>query len=122
MEQWMFTDKRRYPRLKVRIPILYWGKNGSSAAYYTQDISANGISLISNRPFKDFSRFEINIELPQKNGSVRLISCQSMAVRTDIIHASKGVYKVGLFITKITPADRRALAAFVNQKLKSRIW
>lgn len=88
------VDRRRIPRLELRVPIVLFPDDGEPLRTETVDVSNNGFYCLVPRPFAPGARMRFRICLPKQasNGSGRDLSVE-------------GVLRVIRLITRDTTID-----------------
>ncbi len=113
-------EKRRYFRLKKRLPLHLSDKQFDGMAY-TTDISQRGVLCELNYQIPLMSKLEIKLLLPQyentKTGSNE-IKCLGVVVRSQpVVKESSAFYDTAIFFTKLTKTDEKKIAQYVEHNI-----
>lgn len=79
---------------------------------FIEDISKGGISLVTNRPFKEKQIVTIGIRIPTKKDLMQTKARVVWSTRA----GSKNQYKSGLKFTDIKPSDRADVLGYVYEE------
>lgn len=112
------NEKRRYLRLKKRIPLHLSDRQFDTIAY-TRDISQRGALCELNYQIPIMSKLQIKLLLPTqvngKNTSTTIIKCIGVVVRSQpIIKDTSAFYDTAIFFTKLNKSDERKIAQYIE--------
>lgn len=115
-------EKRRYLRLKKRIPLYLKDEQFDSIAY-TRDISQRGALCELNYQIPLMSKLEIKLLLPSlENGKETLnqIRCLGVVVRSQpVVKNTSAFYDTAIFFTKLTKTNEKKIAQYVERNVLS---
>jgi hypothetical protein len=110
-------EKRRYPRLKKRIP-LHLSDNQFDTVAYTRDISQRGALCELNYQIPLMSKLQIKLLLPSQvdgKNTATTIKCLGVVVRSQpIIKDTSAFYDTSIFFTKLNKSDERKIAQYIE--------
>lgn len=93
-----YEEKRDFIRMQMN-SIAKLSVNGADPIDVTcQDLSANGISLISHQPVQ--TGLEVSIKVPSPNAQFQAMTSTGRVIRCDKINDSQ--YQIGVEITSIS--------------------
>lgn len=111
-------EKRRYLRLKKRIP-LHLKDEQFDAIAYTTNISQRGALCQLNYQIPLMSKLQIKLLLPSpednKTASNQII-CQGVVVRSQpVVKDNSAFYDTAIFFTKLSRANEKKIAHYVER-------
>ena len=109
----MQKDKRRSPRVKVRVPVRLATEGGTVPVdASTLDLSYDGAYCRAARFIPLNSKVDVQLELPGSE-----VLCKGIVVRNKK-GAGKDQYGIALFLSDISGAGRQNIAEFIDEKLR----
>ena len=114
------NEKRRYLRLKKRIPMHLSDEQFDTIAY-TRDISQRGALCELNYQIPLMSKLGIKLLLPGQANSKTAsneIKCIGVVVRSQpIIKDTSAFYDTAIFFTKLTKANEKKIAQYIEHSV-----
>jgi len=110
-------DKRIFKRLEIKINVRYRMMTGNQLGQeylsIATNLSAGGLSLLTNQKFEKNSILRLSIELPDSKDP---IECLSRIVR---FNKSKdgSCYEAGVYFLDLSGKDRLKLEHFISKEL-----
>ncbi len=119
----MASNKRRHRRLALDIEIKWYRhknhRGGSSKAYLlrTRNVTANGIFLKTDKPFRLGKEMDLEFSLPTVSHTIRVITRVVWIADKD----KNPTYYPGIAvrIIKIDPEDKKELIKYLSKKFRN---
>ncbi len=113
-------DRRRNPRVTVWSPLTLQGPEGSVPATL-RNLSLAGVSCITEQPFEEMTKMQVDLELPSVvdgKTSRNTVSIEAAVVRCEATPTSgpRRKYDVALFFPDLSDANREALENFLESR------
>lgn len=106
------VEVRTGKRFPVQLPISIRGKSARKQQGTTSDVSASGVYVQAEKPFKVGSRISFDITLPRQvlgTESAVQIRCEGRVVRADIVDGVAGNKNT------VSRDKRRGMACVIDQ-------
>lgn len=117
-------EKRRFLRLKKRLPLHLSDEQFENMAY-TTDISQRGVLCELNCQIPLMSKLEIKLLLPSYDNTKTAsneIKCLGVVVRSQpVVKESSAFYDTAIFFTKLAKVDEKKIAQYVERNITSNI-
>ena len=119
-------DKRKYPRLKIEIPIRYKVINHSQEVIAllehkkviqtgnSKDISAEGLFLVSGHRLFTGDILKVEMQLPETEAPIRAFS---EVIWSSEMGLPSGRYGSGLYFMALRDEDQQRMQSYVNKVL-----
>lgn len=125
LDKYPGLEKRKFPRFKDNIFIL--GKLRSSPTEefkaFTENISAGGLMLESERDISKEGQLELEIYQPMNCGKKKILSIPVLAkviwirqIEKDNFEKGENKYKIGIEFSEIKEEDRQRIAKYVEER------
>lgn len=109
-------EKRRFPRVKVRIPVRYRevrdGAESVAVDSLTCDVSAGGLRFTTDKLVSNACSLLLELDIPNLIHPVKAVSRVACVEKTN----ADGHYEIGSEFMEITEKDRELIAKFLNTK------
>lgn len=99
-------SRRRHDRINLSCPVLVQIKGGLERDGLVQDLSLQGLSLITARPIEPGSRCLLQFALPLSAG-VRQVALPAKAVYSS--YTGPGAFRIGMLFMSLAPEDQAAV-------------
>lgn len=101
------TDsRRRHDRINLSCPVQVQIKGGLERQGLVQDLSLQGLSLITARPIEPGSRCLLQFELPLPGG-IRQVALPAKAVYSS--YTGPGAFRIGMLFMALAADDQAAV-------------
>jgi len=116
-------ERRRAPRKDTRFTVRNIshdgdGNGGHSEYCETRNISRNGAYCLSEKPFPEFARINITLELSEtEDKNLEDLECEGVVVRADgaVNVNGKEMHAFALFFDRMSEEDRCKIDCFVEE-------
>lgn len=109
-------EKRRFPRVKVRIPVRYKevrdGAESVAVDSLTCDVSAGGLRFTTDKLISKARNLLLELDIPNLIHPVKAVSRVAWVEKTNV----DGHYEIGSEFMEITEKDRELIAKFLKTK------
>lgn len=116
-ENKMSKEKRQYPRVKTRIPLLYRKRSDEAGAVgfglLTNDVCAGGLQFRIKEFISKACRLILEIDLPVQTKPIQV---SSKAAWINDVNTSVD-YEIGNEFMEITKKDQAIISKYVNSHL-----
>ena len=108
-----FSEKRRYPRLDIHVPLQYKELQGKTQAKgtLTRNISEGGVKFFSDNFISLACRMVVDVNLPTVSKPIRAISKVAWIKKLP----TGETYEVGNQFLDMTKEDKVMIAEYVKQ-------
>lgn len=111
------AEKRKYPRVEEKIPVLYQVPGGEQVEEgSTHDISAGGVCFESDVFVPSASAMEVQINKPIDGGLKAILPIHANVKVIWIKQSETGKYKLGLEFTSIEEKHRKEIIRNVKER------
>lgn len=104
-------SRRRHDRINLRCPVQVEIKGASPRDGLVQDLSPQGMSLITARPVEPGSRCVLHFDLPLPGGA-RQVAWPAKAVYSS--YTGPGAFRIGMLFMALSPDDLAAMRALLG--------
>lgn len=115
MEDFMgFEEKRRYPRIKMAIPVEYKKLRespGIKKGTLTKDLSTGGVRFITDEFLAFTARMVVDINLPLPERPVSVLSKVAWIKKLPV----DDTYEIGNQFLEISKDDKNRLSSYLNR-------
>lgn len=101
MQKTEFEDRRTFQRIPAKLPLIFSAFSSSKEVLaQMQDISANGIALLTGEELQRYAPLEMRLQIPDKD--------EPLYIRGEVVWSEKiepNRYRVGVSLEKVNLVD-----------------